>query len=595
MKELLALNVFFKKYRVRMMWGVLCVILSNIASIFVPVFVRQGIDEALFQSMLAGDIAANLNWKWVANIAIAFALLVIAAAILRGIFMYLMRQGIVVVSRRVEFDLKNNIYTHYQRLSTAFYRKNHTGDLMARIGEDVSNVRMYVGPAVMYFVNFLFTFVIVIVQMLQVNPLLTLYVLIPLPVLSFSIYYVSRLINERTTKIQEQLSLLTTKAQETFAGIRVIKSFGAEENFLHSFQETTQEYKKRSMKLALVNSLFFPLMVLMVGTSTLMVLYFGGVNSIKGGFTPGNIAEFVIYLNMLIWPVASLGWTTALVQKAAASQKRINEFLNTEASERVYTFPDFEIKNNIRIRNLQFQYENSKQVVLDIPDLEINAGKIIGICGKTGCGKSSFGNLLSRQFNGYSGEIYFDDKEIQEINLERFNEKLSLVPQDVFLFSDTIRENILMGWNGSAMENENESLEKVIKIAGLSSDIQNIPNGLDAILGERGVSLSGGQKQRVTLARALLKKAELYILDDCLSAVDNATETKIIQHLHTALKGKTVFIISHRLRLMELCDEILYIENGKIIEKGNHDSLLQLNQKYAVLYNLQQLEKVELV
>lgn len=587
MKELMSLNTYFRKYAWHMLAGILCVVISNVAGVFVPVLVRQGLDEALFLSSLANTGIPGLGHPAVLA-AIGFGVVILLASVFKGVFMYLMRQFIVVVSRHVEYDLKNDLYHHYQKLDLSFYRRNFTGDMMARIGEDVSNVRMYVGPAVMYFTNILFVFITVIFQMFSVNPEMTLYVLLPLPVLSVSIYYVSVVINRRSMDIQNQLSRLTTFAQETFAGIRVIKSFGAERNFTNSFSKEGTEYRKRTLKLAFVNSLFFPLMMLLIGLSNLIVLYLGGLEAAKGNFTAGNIAEFVIYLNMLIWPVASLGWTTALVQKAAASQKRINEFLQTQPARHEGGKREFEFNHSIQFDRVNFKYPGALKPALSDVSFELKKGSVLGITGRTGSGKSTLAQLLMRLYEPDSGSITVDGVGIDEFSITSFRHAVGYVPQDVFLFSDTIRENIAFGRETGDIEDR--AIQDVIRKAGLSKDIARFPLGMETLLGERGVTLSGGQKQRVSIARALLRDAELYVLDDCLSAVDASTEMEIIQGFIAALKGKTAVIISHRVAPLSVADQILVLGEGRILEKGTRDELLSAGGDFARLYKKQMVE-----
>lgn len=588
MQELFALNIYFKRYGWKMLLGILCIILSNIFAVYVPVFVRQGLDEAVFYKHITTSLGGQVFISRIVWASLGFGFLIILSSLVKGIFMFYMRQHIVVVSRKIENDLKNDIYHHYQKLGTGFYRKNFTGDMMARIGEDVSNVRMYTGPAVMYFVNIIFTFITVLFQMFSVNPQLSLYVLIPMPILSYSIYKVSTIINKRTTDIQTQLSGITTYTQETFAGIRVIKSFGAEVNFKNGFEESGKEYRRRNLKLALVNSLFFPLMLLLIGLSSLIVLYLGGLEAAKGKFSTGNIAEFLIYLNMLIWPVASLGWTTALVQKAAASQKRINEFLETPPEEERANAAPLVFNHSLRFENVTFKYENAKINTLENLDLELQKGKILGITGRTGSGKSTIAQLLMRLYQPDSGNITIDGVNLDDMSLNDFRKHVAYVPQDVFLFSESIAENI-----GFGSEDEKLDFDKIkaaAAFAGLEKDLENMPNGLDTMLGERGVTLSGGQKQRVSIARALMRDAELYVFDDCLSAVDAATEMQIIRAFVDKLKGKTAVIISHRVAPLAFADEIIFLENGKIKEKGSRDHLLALNGEFASLYKKQSAE-----
>ncbi len=585
MKELLALNIYFRRYAGKMLFGICCIVLSNVVGVYVAVFVREGLNEAVLHRQTAAGLGGEALIGAVYKAAIGFVVLLLLAAALKGLFMYLMRQSIVVVSRKVEYDLKNDIYNHYQQLGLSFYRAHFTGDMMARIGEDVSNVRMYVGPAVMYFANIIFTFITVIAQMLMVNTQLTLWVLIPLPFLSYSIYHVSKIINRRNTDIQNQLSVLTTASQETFAGIRVIKSFGAESAFFDDFSAKTEEYRRLNMRLAVVNSLFFPLMILLVGISTLMVLYLGGRAVEAGTFSAGNIAEFILYLNMLIWPVASLGWTTALVQKAAASQKRINEFLDHEGEKDEAAVVPFQFNKEITLRNVDFTYPGAVKPALTQINLTIPKGSILGITGKTGSGKSTLAQLLTAQISPDIGEILFDEKPPGAFSRKDFNNHMAYVPQDVFLFSDTLAENIAFGL--AEGEETDEKIEEAAAQAGLARDIAQFPLGLKTMLGERGVLLSGGQKQRVSIARALIKDADIYIFDDCLSAVDADTEKEIINSLTRKLQGKTAIIISHRLASLQAASHIVLLDEGKIAEEGAFSELVRTGGSFAELYKLQ--------
>ena len=575
MRELYFLNQYLVKYGKMMLWGILFILLTNIFSASVPVLVRLGLDEALKQSLWISGTADGVIMGLIFQTAIVFGVAILLAAIIRGIFMYYMRQTLIVVSRKVEYDLKNRLYDKYQKLGESFYRKHMTGDLLSRMSEDVSNVRMYIGPAIMYFANMIFTFVVVIYQMAQANAALTLWVLLPLPFLSYSIYQVSKRMNKGNKVIQEQLSLITASAQETFAGIRIIKSFGMEETFSKKFQAEGEEYKKRNMDLAKINAMFFPMMLLLMGLSTLIVIYMGGKAVEQGTFTPGNLAEFVIYLNMLIWPVASLGWTTALVQKAAASQKRINEFLLAEEHQTSGSgVKPFEFNNNITINDLTFTYEGKTEPALNKINLKIKKGEIVGITGRTGSGKSTLAQLISAMYFSQEGldQIAIDGVALREIGIEDFRRNLAYVPQYVFLFSETIRENIAFGLeDGLASE---EEMQRAVAAACLLKDIPQWPNGLDTILGERGVSLSGGQKQRVSLARALIKHAQLYVLDDCLSAVDAETERHIIDHLGQWLEHSTAIVISHRIAPLKMADKIVVLEDGSILDVGTHDELL---------------------
>ena len=555
--------------------GILFVLLTNIFSASVPVLVRVGLDEALKQSVWISGAGDSLVMGLIFKTALIFGVAILLVSVIRGVFMYYMRQTLIVVSRKVEYDLKNVLYDKYQQLGEAFYRKHMTGDLLSRMSEDVSNV--------------IFTFVVVIYQMVQANASLTLWVLLPLPILSVSIYQVSKRMNRGNKVIQEQLSLLTASAQETFAGIRIIKSFGMEATFSKKFHEEGEEYKRRNMDLAKINAMFFPLMLLLMGLSTLLVIYLGGKAVEQGTFTPGNLAEFVIYLNMLIWPVASLGWTTALVQKAAASQKRINEFLQAESHQTESGKP-FTLSNEIAVNNLSFHYEGKTAMSLSDVNFTIKKGEIIGVTGKTGSGKSTLAQMLAAMYygNAEAKSISFDGVPLAEIDLTDYRRNLAYVPQDVFLFSESIRENIAFGLeDGKASD---EELQRAVAASGLLNDISQWPQGLDTILGERGVSLSGGQKQRVSLARALIKKAQFYILDDCLSAVDSDTERNIIDQLQAWLKQSTAVVISHRIAPLKMANRILVLDEGKLTHIGTHEELLDNCEYYKNLNDSQSAE-----
>lgn len=583
MKELLTLNKYFRKYWFKISAGVTCVILSNYFAIFVPVFVRQGFDDAYFNVVLFGS---SQSWNLVKIIlvnSIAFGMAILLASLIKGVFMYLMRQTLVITSREIEFDQKNELFQKYSNLDETFYRKNFTGDLMSRITEDISNVRMYIGPSIMYFANILFSFIMIISQMLMVNARLTGWVLLPLPILAYSIYIVSKKINVGNKRIQEQLSKITTLAQETFAGIRIIKSFGAEKDFEKQFQQEGKEFQMRNMKLAKVNSMFFPLMSLLVGISTVLVLYIGGLEVQKGNFTAGNVAEFVIYLNMLIWPVASLGWTTALVQKASASQKRINEFLNLPEYKKISgKIEKAEFFDQITLKEINFKYSDKDYNALTNINLTIKKGDFIGITGKTGSGKSTLIQLLARQITNQNGEIFIDNIDYDQVKYSHFRSLISYVPQDVFLFSETIESNILFGQSADEL-----SLSRVLEITQLEKDIQKFNHGIKTLLGERGVSLSGGQKQRVSLARALIKNSEILILDDCLSAVDAETESMIINRLKEIFVGKTVIMSSHRVSPFKSADKIIVLDSGEITEIGRFDELEKNNGYFKWLIDNQ--------
>ena len=584
LSPLKSLNIYLLKYRWYFLFGILCVILSNVFSIYIPVFVRQGIDDALFISRISSIPNSNILYSGALVNAMGFGLAILIAAILKGVFMYFMRQLIVVNSRRIEFDQKNQLFRKYLKLDETFFRNNYTGDLMNRITEDISNVRMYLGPSIMYFANILFSFVLIVSQMWMVNHTLTMWVLIPLPFLSYSIYRVSQKINIGNKKIQEQLSIITTKAQETFAGIRVIKSFGAESSFNKDFYQSGLELRKKSLELAKINALFFPLMAFLMGISTVIVLYIGGLEVEKGLFTPGNVAEFIIYLNMLIWPVASLGWTTALVQKASASQKRINDFLGEEEVVDPGN-KEFSFEKNVQLVNLNYQYQDKNHLALSNISLEIKKGMSYGIVGKTGSGKSTLIQILSRQLAVGDSTYLVDGIPVLDFQLSSFRSKIAYVQQDVFLFSASIKDNILVGASREVSDTE---LEEVLRLSALESDLKLFKDGIETIIGERGVSLSGGQKQRLSLARALLRDAEIYFLDDCLSAVDAETESRIIENLSSIQKNKTWIMSSHRVAPLLDSDEIWVLEEGTLMARGNHKFLIENNHFYQWLNENQQ-------
>ena len=584
LSPLKSLNIYLLKYRWYFLFGILCVILSNVFSIYIPVFVRQGIDDALFISRISSIPNSNILYSGALVNAMGFGLAILIAAILKGVFMYFMRQLIVVNSRRIEFDQKNQLFRKYLKLDETFFRNNYTGDLMNRITEDISNVRMYLGPSIMYFANILFSFVLIVSQMWMVNHTLTMWVLIPLPFLSYSIYRVSQKINIGNKKIQEQLSTITTKAQETFAGIRVIKSFGAESSFNKDFYQSGLELRKKSLELAKINALFFPLMAFLMGISTVIVLYIGGLEVEKGLFTPGNVAEFIIYLNMLIWPVASLGWTTALVQKASASQKRINDFLREEEVVNPGN-KEFSFEKNVQLVNLSYQYQDKNHLALSNISLEIKKGMSYGIVGKTGSGKSTLIQILSRQLAVGDSTYLVDGIPVLDFQLSSFRSKIAYVQQDVFLFSASIKDNILVGASREVSDTE---LEEVLRLSALESDLKLFKDGIETIIGERGVSLSGGQKQRLSLARALLRDAEIYLLDDCLSAVDAETESRIIENLSSIQKNKTWIMSSHRVAPLLDSDEIWVLEEGTLMARGNHKFLIENNHFYQWLNENQQ-------
>ena len=515
-------------------------------------------------------------------------LLILGAAIMKGIFLFLMRQTIIVMSRHIEYDLKNAVFAQYQRLSMAFYRRNNTGDLMNRISEDVGRVRMYIGPAVMYSLTLVATFVFVIYKMLEVSPTLTFWVLLPLPILSVSIYLVNNIIYKRSDRIQQKLSDLTTFVQEAFSGMRVLKAFGVGRDSFIEFEKENEEYRQRALSLAKFDALFFPLMMLLIGLSNLLVIYIGGKEVIAGNLRFGNIAEFVIYVNMLTWPVASLGWVTSIVQRAAASQARINEFLSEEPEIVNPNDEDFQFKEAIVFDNVSFKYGERTPALQDI-SFTLKKGQTIGVIGSTGSGKSTLAALFLRLQDPTQGSIRIDGEEINGINLDDYRNHIGYVPQDVFLFSDSIEENIGFGLNSE--EQDRAKIERAAKAAAVYDNIMDFPKGFETMLGERGISLSGGQKQRVAIARALVKDPELLILDDCLSAVDTKTEAEILRNFGEFFENRSVLIISHRVSSVMQADQILVLDEGKIIEQGTHQELMTNAGVYASLHEKQSLQE----
>lgn len=595
MKALLRLNKYFVKYKWHVLLGTVFVVAQTYLAIYPAEVVRKSLDSIIsaMKSMdssvpeakeqLAQAIISKMTW---------YLLLIIGVAIGRGILMFLMRQTIIIMSRQVEYDMKNDIYKHYQNLSLAFYRRNNTGDLMNRISEDVGRVRMYIGPAVMYSINLVVLIILVTLKMLTVNATLTLYVLAPLPLLSLSIYFVSDLMNKKSEEVQFWQSRLSTFVQEAFSGIRILKSFVKEEDSTHRFEQESNVYKDKNMSLVKVNSFFFPLMLLLVGLSTLLTVFIGGKEVIAGRATTGNIAEFIIYVNMLTWPMASLGWVTSIVQRAAASQERLNEFLRLQPEIVSGTLADRPIKGSIRFEHVSFIYPDSGIQALKDVSFQVDAGKSIAILGHTGSGKSTIANLLVRMYDPSSGRITIDGTDLKELSLDSLRRQTGYVPQDVFLFSDTIANNIAFGiHDAKELQTNKEVIYTAAKDAAIYDNIMAFPKGFETLVGERGITLSGGQKQRVSIARAIVKKPSLLIFDDCLSAVDTKTESRILKNLNRIMQGTTTVIISHRVSSVRQADQIIVLENGTIVEQGNHFSLLEKNGRYAELHEKQMLEE----
>ncbi|MBK8352174.1 MAG: ABC transporter ATP-binding protein [Saprospirales bacterium] len=591
MKELRAVNKYLLKYKWLLFLGFLFVLSSNFFGLYTPTYIRYAIDivteNIKTYKLLNGFSAQHIYKRHFINFILYFSAIILVTSLIKGLLMFFMRQTLIVMSRKVEYDQKNELYQKYQQLNTSFYKKNNTGDLMSRISEDVSRVRMYVGPAIMYIMNLIVLFSLVIYSMLNINAYLSIYVLLPLPILAFLIYKVSDLINVKSEQISVALSGLTSQAQEVFSGVRVIQSFAIDKQIQHEFYDASNAYKEQNISLAKIESFFAPLMLLLIGLSTLMVVYIGGKEIQIGNFTTGNIAEFVFYINMLTWPVASLGWCVSLIQRAEASQKRLNSFLNDDEIIQNHSTQPLETIETIELKDVSFTYFDTKIEALKNINCTIKKGDKIAIVGKTGSGKSTLAELLLRTYDTEHGEILVNQKNIQQINLKAYRDKIGYTPQDVFLFSDTVKNNILFGTD---LERENDSeseMQKFATIANVHNDIIGLQKQYETVVGERGVMLSGGQKQRISIARSLAKNPELVILDDCLSAVDANTEKIILDNLNTTLKNKTVIFITHRIFSIMNFNQILVLDNGIIVEQGNHQELLNKNGVYFDLYQLQ--------
>lgn len=594
MKELAVLNKYFVKYRWHLLLGIVFVSASNYFRVLQPRMIREALDLVVdnisyFYLFDGFELRAEL-FSVLGQTLMLFGLLVLLLAFAMGVFMYFMRQTIIVMSRLIEYDLRKALFGHYEKLPLAFFKRNKTGDLMARISEDVSKVRMYLGPAVLYGINLVSLFIFVIYSMISVSPLLSLYSLAPLPFLSIAIYYVSHIINKRSTVIQQQLSKLNSNAQEVYSGIRVVKSYVQEEPMTGFFKQESEDYKDKALRLVKVESLFHPVMVLLIGASTIITVYAGGLLAVRGDITAGNIAEFVIYVNMLTWPVTATGWIASIIQQAAASQKRINEFMQIEPeiSNQVGQ-EDTALSGQIAFKNVQFVYPDTGIKALEDVNFELKAGQKMAIIGRTGSGKTTIADLLVRMYDVSDGSIELDHKNIEQHDLNKLRKRIGYVPQDVFLFSDTISQNIAFGQR----EASQAEIEAFAKHAAVYDDIMGLTEGFNTMVGERGVTLSGGQKQRVSIARALIKKPDIVILDDCLSAVDTNTEKQILGYFTSALSDKTAIIITHRIYSLLQFDKIIVLDEGKIVEEGTHAELLQNKGYYYDLYEKQTMEEEE--
>ena len=592
MKELSYLNKYFIKYKYSFSLGILITIIAQIFSLFTPKLISKSLnaiekfDKLPQVQQTSQTVIDSYREDLIHNV-----LLIIATTIVAGFLTFLMRQTLIVMSRHIEFDLKNEVFKQYEKLSQNFYKQNRTGDLMNRISEDVSKVRMYVGPAVMYTINTFIRFAIVIIYMYNVSPLLTLYTILPLPILSYCIFKLSSEINKRSTTFQQYLSKVSSFSQEIFSGIRVIKAYSLENQHQNNMVALADESKKKSLDLAKVQSLFGPLMIALIGISNLVVIYFGGVMYINGTIPNiGTIAEFILYVNMLTWPVASLGWVSSMVQEAEASQKRLNEFLKIEPEIKNKNENSSDIQGSIAFENVSYTYEDTNIEALKNISFTVKKGETLAILGKTGSGKSTILSLISRLYDVTEGRITIDQNEISTLNLNDLRNNIGIVPQDAFLFSDTIKNNIKFG-------NQNATDEQVIeaaKNAVVHDNIIAFNKQYDTVLGERGITLSGGQKQRVSIARAIIKNPAILLFDDCLSAVDTETEETILHNLFQICKDKTTIIVSHRVSSAKNADKIIILEDGRIIQQGSHNQLINQEGYYASLY-LKQLSEKELL
>ena len=582
MKDLSYLNKYLLKYKYYYTIGGIFILISTAFAIVPATLIRETFNliENGYKEYSSGDIILK---EEILKDVLFYSVAIIIAAIIRGFFMYMMRQTIIVASRKIEYDLKNEIFYHYQSLPLKFYKKNNTGDLMNRISEDVSKVRMYLGPALMYGMNVTILMLMIIPFMFYINFNLAFYSLMPLPLLVVSIYLVQNIINKRSEQIQESLSNLSTYVQETFSGIRLIKSFIREINFEKVFTKKSIDYKNKSIGLQFVLALFFPVIMTLIGLSIIITVYVGALEVFDGNLTIGNIAEFLIYVYLLTWPVTALGWITSIVQRASASQRRINEFLNEKSDINSSENKKINLEGKIEFENVCYKYLDTNIQGMDNISFKINQGESLGVIGATGSGKSTLANSILRLFDIDKGKILFDGIDIKKLDISFFRKQIGYVPQDIFLFSDTIENNILFGTENKSFE----LVKKAAENADLMRNINSFPEKFKTKIGERGITLSGGQKQRVSIARAIIKEPKILILDDCLSAVDTKTENVILENMKKIMVNKTSIIISHRISSVKLAKKIIVIDSGKIIEEGNHKSLIEKRGMYFDLYKKQ--------